>query len=76
METAPGSHEDEKYCIDVSCFECTGMQYVTCRSHRMQNPKIGVKCPGVLFMETAPGPPEHENSALMFRALNVSECTM
>jgi hypothetical protein len=33
---------------------------VTRRSHRMQKHNIGVTCPGALFMQTAPGPPEHE----------------
>jgi hypothetical protein len=33
---------------------------VTRRSHWMQKHKFGVMCIGVLFMETAPGPPEHE----------------
>jgi hypothetical protein len=40
------------------------MQYVTHRSHRMQNPKFGVMCPVALFMETALGPPEHEKKCI------------
>jgi hypothetical protein len=37
------------------------MHYVTCRSHLMQKHKFGIMCPGALFMDTAPGPPEQEN---------------
>jgi hypothetical protein len=37
------------------------MHYVTRRSHQMQKHKFRVKCPGMLFMETASSPPEHEN---------------
>jgi hypothetical protein len=36
------------------------MYYVTRISHSMQKHKFGVTCPAVLFMETAPGPPEYE----------------
>jgi hypothetical protein len=36
------------------------MDYVTHRSHGMQKHMIGITCPGALFMETAPGQPEHE----------------
>jgi hypothetical protein len=36
------------------------MLYVTCRYHGMQIHKFGVTCPGTLFMETTPGPPDHE----------------
>jgi hypothetical protein len=36
------------------------MHYVTRRSHRMQKDMFDVTCSGVLFMETAPGPAEHE----------------
>jgi hypothetical protein len=36
------------------------MHYVTHRSHQMQKHKLDVTCPGVLFMETALGPAEHE----------------
>jgi hypothetical protein len=36
------------------------MHYVTCRSKRMLKHKFGVSCPGVLFIETAPGPPDNE----------------
>jgi hypothetical protein len=34
------------------------MHYVTRKSHRIQKHKFGLTCPGALFMETAPGPPE------------------
>jgi hypothetical protein len=33
---------------------------LTRRSHRMQKYKFGVTFPDMLFMKTAPGPPEHE----------------
>jgi hypothetical protein len=33
------------------------MHYVAHRSHWMQKHMFGVTCPGVVFMETAPGPP-------------------
>jgi hypothetical protein len=36
------------------------MHYVTHRSHRRQKHKFGITCPRTLFMEAAPGPPEHE----------------
>jgi hypothetical protein len=36
------------------------MHYVTYRSHRMQKHKFGVTCPGALFVESVPVPPEHE----------------
>jgi hypothetical protein len=37
-----------------------GMHYVSRRSHRIQKHEFGVTSPGVLFLETAPGPPEPE----------------
>jgi hypothetical protein len=36
------------------------MHYMARRSYRMQKHKFGKMCSGVLFMETAPSPPEHE----------------
>jgi hypothetical protein len=36
------------------------MHYVTHKSYWMQKHKFGVTCPNALFVETAPGPPEHE----------------
>jgi hypothetical protein len=36
------------------------MHYMTRRSHWMQKHKCGIMCPRSLFMETAPGPLEHE----------------
>jgi hypothetical protein len=47
-------------CVDVSHPGRNGMYYVTHISQRMQK-KFDVTCPGVLFMEIATGPPEHEN---------------
>jgi hypothetical protein len=60
METAPVRPKHEKYCVNISRLECTGMHYVTRRSHQMRKHKFGVMCPGALFMEITPGPPEHE----------------
>jgi hypothetical protein len=40
------------------------MHYVTRRSHRMQKYKFNVTCPGVLFMESTLGPPEHEKECV------------
>jgi hypothetical protein len=67
--------EHEKKCVDVSSPRCTGMHYVTHRSHRMQKHKFGVTSPDSLFMETTPSLPEHENSVLLFRVLDTLECT-
>jgi hypothetical protein len=36
------------------------MRYVTHISHQMQKHKFSVTCPGAPFVESAPGPPEHE----------------
>jgi hypothetical protein len=36
------------------------MHYVARRSHRMLKHKFGVTRPSALFIDTAPGPPEHE----------------
>jgi hypothetical protein len=36
------------------------MYYVTLRSFGMQEHKLGIACPGMLFVETAPGLPEDE----------------
>jgi hypothetical protein len=36
------------------------MYNVTHKSHRMQKHKFIVTCSGMLFMKTAPSPPEHE----------------
>jgi hypothetical protein len=41
----------------------------------MQKHMFGVTCPDELFIKTAPGPTEHENSALMFRTSNTPEDT-
>jgi hypothetical protein len=42
------------------------MHYVTRRSHRIQKHKFNISCSGVLVVECIPGPPDHENSALLF----------
>jgi hypothetical protein len=39
---------------------CTEVYYVTHRSHQMQKHKFGVMCPGTLFVESVPVPPENE----------------
>jgi hypothetical protein len=36
------------------------MHYVTRRSHWIQKHKFGVTCPGALFVESVPIPPEQE----------------
>jgi hypothetical protein len=36
------------------------MHYVTHRSHNMQKNKFGITCPGALFIESVPVPPELE----------------
>jgi hypothetical protein len=51
------------------------MHYVTRRSDRMKKLKFGVTCPGALFMKTALGPPDHENSAMMFRGPDAPKCS-
>jgi hypothetical protein len=56
METAPDPPEHEKYCIDLSCPECTGMLYVTHRSHQIQKHKFGITCPGGAFYGNRTGP--------------------
>jgi hypothetical protein len=52
------------------------MHYVIHKSHQMQKHKFGVMSPDTLFMETASGPPELENSVSMFHAADAPECTM
>jgi hypothetical protein len=47
-------------CVEVSHLGRTGMHYVTRRSHRMQKHKFGVSYPDTFFMETTPGPTEHQ----------------
>jgi hypothetical protein len=37
---------------------------MTRRSRQIQKQKFGVMCPGVLIMETALGPPEHEKECV------------
>jgi uncharacterized membrane protein YsdA (DUF1294 family) len=51
--------ELEKNCVDVSRSGCTGLHYVTCRSHRMQKQKFNVTCPITIFVESVSVPPEH-----------------
>jgi hypothetical protein len=48
------------------------MHYVTSRSHQMKKHKFNVICPGVLFVESPPVPPEHKKhkfSVTCLRAL-------
>jgi hypothetical protein len=52
--------EYEKYCVDVSRPEHTGMHYMTHRSHRMQEHKFGVTYPSAPFVKSVPFPLEHE----------------
>jgi hypothetical protein len=51
------------------------MHYVTCISQQMQKHRFGVTCPGALFVESEPVPPEHENRAIMFHASDALEWT-
>jgi hypothetical protein len=48
---------------------------VTRRSYWMQKYKFDGTCPGALFVESVPVPPEHKNSASMFHALVALDCT-
>jgi hypothetical protein len=48
-ELSPPRHE--KYCIDVSRPRRTKTQYVTHRSHLMQNHKFSIMCPSVIFWD-------------------------
>jgi hypothetical protein len=54
----PPKHE--KYHVDGSCPNPTGMHYVTHRSHWMQKHMFSITCSGVLFVQSVPVPPEHE----------------
>jgi hypothetical protein len=36
---------------------------------------FSVMCPGAPFVQTAPGPPEHENYVSTFRGPDAPECT-
>jgi hypothetical protein len=51
------------------------MHYVPRRSHRMQKHKFGITYHGVLFVQSVPVKPEHENSASMFRTAEAPEYT-
>jgi hypothetical protein len=48
---------------------CTGIHYVTHKSHRVQKHKLCIICPGVLFMEIAKGPHEQEKCCIDFSCL-------
>jgi hypothetical protein len=48
------------------------MHYVTHGSHQIQKHKFGVMCHGVLFMEIAPGPPEHEKCCVDISRLGLT----
>jgi hypothetical protein len=61
MEITPGPTEHEKLCVDVSRWGCTGKHYVTRRSHQIQKTQVRHNVSWcAFFLETAPGPPEHE----------------
>jgi hypothetical protein len=55
------SHPSMKKGIHISYPGCTGMHYVTHRSHRMQKHKLRVTCPDVVFVESVSVPTEHDN---------------
>jgi hypothetical protein len=63
-----GPTRAQKKCVDVSQSRRTGIHNMTRRSHRMQQHKFGITCPGALYMETALSPPIMKNCASMFRA--------
>jgi hypothetical protein len=60
MESALVPPKPEKVCVDVSQLRRTGLHYVTRRSHGMQKHKFSVTCPGALFGESTPVPPQLE----------------
>jgi hypothetical protein len=45
VEAVPGPPKYEKLCVDVSHPRDTGMNYMTCRYHRMQKHKFDIGCP-------------------------------
>jgi hypothetical protein len=49
------------------------MHYVTQRSPRMQIHKFGITCPGAIFMETTPGPPDDEKYCVDVSCLGHTE---
>jgi hypothetical protein len=51
------------------------MHYVTHRPHRMLKHKFGATCPGTLFPETTPGPPDHEKLCDDVSRPDALECT-
>jgi hypothetical protein len=59
IKTAPGPHEHEKSCINVSFPVRTVIRNMTRISRWMQKYNFCITQPGTLFMETALGPPEH-----------------
>jgi hypothetical protein len=60
MKTAPGPHEHEKECVDVSHPGRTEMHYMTRKSHQRQKHKFGVTCLEAIFVDSLPVPSEHE----------------
>jgi hypothetical protein len=60
MKSVPVPPKHEKYCVDVSCLERTGMHYMTHRFHQMQKHKFGTTCPEALFVKSVLVPPEQE----------------
>jgi hypothetical protein len=60
METAPGPPEHEKLCFDVSRPGGAEMHYMTQRSHWQQKHRFSITCPGAVFVESVPVPPELE----------------
>jgi hypothetical protein len=63
VESVPVPPENEKSCIDVLDTGYSGMHYVTHKSHRMQEHKFGVTCPGTLFVESTLVRCKHEKIA-------------
>jgi hypothetical protein len=60
IEIAPGPLDHEKWCVNISHTESTGMHYMTRRSYQIQKHKFSVTYPAWFFMETATGPPFYE----------------
>jgi hypothetical protein len=54
-------HQMQKHMFGIMCPVRTGMHYVTRISNRMQKYNFSETYPIAFFMETAQGPPEHEN---------------
>jgi hypothetical protein len=75
MEIALSPPEHEKYFIDVSHPERTGMHYVTQRSHQMQKHKFRVMCPTGLSIKSDRAHPSMKKFTSTSHALDAPQCT-